>query len=269
MKIKSSYGDNMEAESLTIPNDIDCYCKDFAKPLQVVPYIHPQDFIYHFLINNPSFPSTKDAINYYFNDGSRSANMLSDLIYENLGFQRTSNLKLLEFASGYGCVTRHLSNHLSSAQVTSCDIHNNAVNFIRSHLSTDAIISQSSPEELIFEETYDIIFALSFFSHMPRKTWGQWIKKLYSGLNEGGYLIFTTHGKKSAHFLNCHEIPSDGFWFKLSSEQLDLDTEEYGLTLVTAEYVIEEVYHQIKAPIVMYREGFWWSHQDLYIIEKV
>jgi hypothetical protein len=70
-------------------------------------------------------------------------------------------------------------------------------------------------------------------------------------------------------FIGCHEIPSDGFWFKLYSEQLDLDTTEYGIALVTAEYAIEEIYNQVKAPIVLYREGFWLTHQDLYIIAKV
>ena len=138
--------------SNSIPNEHIGHCNEIAKQLPVIPDIHNQDFIYHFLINNPVVPTKKGAISYYFNDGSNSAMKLSKLLYDKLGYKRIPGLKILEFASGYGCVTRHLVNHLPGEQITSCDIHSEAMNFIKSSLSTEVMLSRPFPEELIFDK---------------------------------------------------------------------------------------------------------------------
>ncbi len=86
-----------------------------------------------------------------------------------------------------------------------------------------------------------------------------------------GYLIFTTHGLKSCENLEITpaDVPSDGFWFSAHSEQDDLDTAEYGCTLATPDFVIPEIYRQTGgAPIVIYKFGHWWEHQDLYVVKR-
>lgn len=244
-------------------------CKKGAEKYNAIPDIHPDDFMFHFILNSPDFPSTKNAVDYYFDDGNKSAKKLSELLYSNLKFQKREKLKLLEFASGYGCVTRHLLRELPNVTIVSCDIHQKAINFIKKQLKTDATLSKSIPEELRLNAEYDVIFALSFFSHMPETSWGRWVKALFSGLKENGFLIFTTHGLATVKLMgNTIDIPSNGFWFAPNSEQRDIDTEEYGSTVVTPDYVIEEIYQQTHAPLVLYRHAFWWTHQDLYVIKK-
>jgi cyclopropane fatty-acyl-phospholipid synthase-like methyltransferase len=240
-----------------------------AKKQGVVPDIHPDDFIFHFLINNPCFPSHQEAVEYYFTDGANSAKKLADLLYSDLKFPKEKPLKLLEFASGYGCVTRHFSQQLPDVTITACDIHKEAINFVRDHFSTETLLSESVPEKLILNQEYDVVFALSFFSHMPESSWGRWIKTLYSGVKENGFLIFTTQGKESAKFFNNPVIPTNGFWFLPDSEQKDLDSNEYGQTIVTPDFVIAEIYRQVRAPLVIYRYAYWWGHQDLYVVEKL
>lgn len=248
--------------------DIDHLHHQIAEVYGVTPEIHPDDFIYQFVINNPVFPAKKDAVNYYFSDGAKSAKILSDLIFSDLKIPKQENKSLLEFASGYGCVSRHLSRQLPRIKITSCDIHQAAVDFIMNKIKLPAIISHVVPENFTPGKNYDIVFALSFFSHMPRTTWGRWIKALFNQLNAGGYLIFTTHGRKSIPFLGNPTIPEDGFWFRPDSEQKDLKTTEYGLTVTTPEFVLSELFDQIDAPVVKYRYGFWWGHQDLYVVKK-
>lgn len=158
-------------------------CSASAKKQGVSPDVHPNDFIFHFLITNPTFSTQEDAVDYYFSDGAKSATKLSCLLYSDLGYKKETPLTLLEFASGYGCVTRHLKGQLPDVTVVSCDIHPEAVKFINKSLFTKTLLSESVPENLIFDEKYDVIFALSFFSHMPKSTWGRWVKALYSGLN--------------------------------------------------------------------------------------
>jgi SAM-dependent methyltransferase len=224
---------------MQIEPDINDYCMEIAKRAQVTPLIHPNDFIFQFVFDHPKFAaSKKDAVDYYFTDGNNSAKVLQELLHNALALPKDASFKLLEFGSGYGCETRRLAHYLPNAKTTCCDIHPDAINFIQSQLSTDAIVSRSIPEKLRFTETCDVIFALSFFSHMPESTWGRWIRKLYSALKGKGYLIFTTHGNvsNSKHLGNL-SLPANGFYFKPQSEQHDLEKAEYGLTVTAPEFV--------------------------------
>ena len=58
-------------------------------------------------------------------------------------------------------VTRHLGGVLETADIVSCDIHEQAVEFIRTTLHMKAQLSRHVPEELQFDEPFDVVFALS------------------------------------------------------------------------------------------------------------
>lgn len=134
---------------------------------------------FHFSSKNSSFQNLDCAVEYYFEDGARSAEKLRRLLEDSCSWQGKP-IKLLEFASGYGCVTRHLRNFLPEAAVVSCDIHPEAIRFIAEELAVGgAVLSSSVPEQLSLPEKYDVIFALSFFSHMPKATWIRWYNALY------------------------------------------------------------------------------------------
>src|SRR2546425_660761 len=92
---------------------------------------HPQDFIYEFVVRHMSFSSIKQAVDYYFDDGARSAEKFRAIVRD-LMFPE-HRLHILEFASGYGCVTRHLKKNQAWSLVA-CDIHSEAVEFLRSKL---------------------------------------------------------------------------------------------------------------------------------------
>jgi hypothetical protein len=244
-------------------------CADEGAKYNVVPYIHPEDFIFHFLVQNPCFNNDQDAaVRFYFYDGCRSAQKLSTLLSDFFGASN-SRTRLLEFASGYGCVTRHFSNVLPEVDVTSCDIHGKAVDFIKDILGKSAILSDAVPEKLITPEKYDVIFALSFFSHMPRDTWGRWLNALLSKLEDGGCLLFTTQGMESRKYFNYPQVSAEGFWFENQSEQKDLDINEYGQTIVLPKFVFGQMSDEDEIRIIFFREAFWWDHQDLYVLKRV
>jgi SAM-dependent methyltransferase len=172
--------------------------------------------------------------------------------------------KIIEFASGYGRVTRHLDNDYFD--VTSSDIHDEAINFISENFNVKTILSTKNPDEFDLDKTYDVVFALSFFSHMPDKSFGKWIKALYKHVKPGGMLIFTTHGRISNKNYNCSL--NNGFAFYSSSEQEDLSASDYGTTISEYSYVEKVCENFISKKPDIWKEGFWWSHQDLYIIRK-
>ena len=229
--------------------------------------VHPQDFIYHFCCTHPQLTPEAGA-NDYFSDGARSARKFVDLVstFEDLN---PRSMDLLEFASGYGCVSRHLKQY-PQINLTACDIHEQAVDFVRDTLGVKTVLSKSTPEAFTLPQSYDLVFALSFFSHMPKSSFGRWVRALYGCLKSPGYLLFTTHGQKSCSMqsITPDDIPADGFWFRAASEQHDLDTAEYGTSITTPDFVIGEIYRQTGARIVAYRQAGWWEHQDLYVLKR-
>src|SRR5688572_26551863 len=140
--------------------------------------VHPADFIYWFILDHPQLGPIEKATNHYFEDGARSANQLAELA-TSLGM--SSSIKLLEFACGYGCVSRHLKNR-PQFDFRSCDIHPEAIEFLANELKVPTLTSTPVPEDFAPAEKFDMVFALSFFSHMPRSTYGRWLKALFNTL---------------------------------------------------------------------------------------
>jgi len=227
--------------------------------------IHRDDHIFDFILNHPYYPTYLRAVEYYFEDGNRSAKKFVRLLRENLDLDR--NLDVLEFASGYGCVSRHLVKE-RDINLWSCDIHSPAVDFLRDSIGVCALQSASLPEMLVLPGSFDAVFALSFFSHMPITTWCRWLVRLAQAVRPGGLLIFTTHGRLSAANAGNPSISDLGFWFHSSSEQKDLPTEQYGTTITTDSFVRKNLLTVPSVELVDWKEGFWWEHQDVYIVRK-
>jgi SAM-dependent methyltransferase len=227
--------------------------------------IHADDMIWQFIVSHSAFAQPADATNYYFADGAESARKLATLVHRHIGDKPFS---LMEFASGYGMVTRHIGTVLPNANAISCDIHAGAVLFLRDELGMEAVGSTDVPEDLDLGRQFDVVFALSFFSHMPEPTFGSWLGALYRHVRPGGVLIFTTHGLASQAAFGHPEIPESGFWFKPESEQDDLEEAKYGSTISTPEFVIAALYQYTAAPLAEFRSGYWWHHQDLYVAAR-
>jgi len=243
-------------------------CEKMAERWKVSPEIHPEDFIFQFLLNHPGFDSKSKAIEYYFNDGANSAQTLGKILIEICGFS-DKPVTMLEFASGYGCVTRHFKNIIPLCSCTSCDIHPEAVQFIAEALKTHSILSQSNPDDLALPQMYEVIFALSFFSHMPKTTFGRWLRKLASYVKPGGFFIFTTHGIASLRlYFPDSEFDKDGFYFWANSEQKDLGSEEYGSAVVKPQYVLDRIFEVPDLTLKYFQAEYWWRHQDVYIVGR-
>lgn len=233
--------------------------------------LHREDFIFQFVMTHPDLETSERAMEYYFVDGQKSARQLAALC-KDLGFglrhSKGRKMRLLEFASGYGCVTRHLSDAIPYAEIVSSDIHPAAMDFIGFALNGEVAQSHSVPEQFEPGGTYDVIFSLSFYSHMPETSWMRWLRAHYDALNAGGFLIFTTQGLASREHFEYPTIPESGFWFVPDSEQKDLDVYEYGQTIVTQAWVEGQLRALPGATLERFEEAAWWGHQDLYVVKK-
>lgn len=240
--------------------------QEMAEKYSTSPSIHESDYIFEFIVKNPSFENLNSAIEYYFRDGLNSTTKFTQFASEYLDL--SSPRDLLEFASGYGCISRHLRKFASSWNPVSCDIHTEAMEFISSSFGLQTILSNSTPEKLSLDsESFDAVFCLSFFSHMPYSTWSRWLRRLFDIVKKGGTLIFTTHGHISMRYFN-DPVLDDGFWFLPASEQGDLNVEEYGQTIVSPSFVCDQIRNLDLNCRIVLREGEWWGHQDLWILRK-
>ncbi len=238
----------------------------------VPPYIHKDDFIYEYLLGpdpNAWSATRPGAIDFYFSDGARSAAQMDELVarfHQDYGRRR---LTLFEFASGYGCVSRHLAKMADKYDLLACDIHEQAVEFLAGSLAIRSLLSRREPGELELHGKFDVVFALSFFTHMPDRTWGAWLAKLIDCLADTGVLIFTTHGRTSHNDGGRPPLDPDGYWFGGGSEQKDLPLEDYSTMMVTPGYAVRHIERCDHAAIAFFQEAFWWGKQDTYIVRKV
>jgi SAM-dependent methyltransferase len=169
----------------------------------------------------------------YFQIGSDIADFVRQLVQWKFGGFQNIN-KFLDFASGYGRVTRFLVQHIDPSRLWVSDILAEAVKFQKTNLGVHGFVSASDPDQLDVADRFDCILVCSLFSHLPEATFVKWLEKLYGLLAPSGLLIISTLDE----FL-LGVPPSVGplFRFERVSEIKTLDKDEYGLTTVNEHYV--------------------------------
>jgi SAM-dependent methyltransferase len=143
--------------------------------------------------------------------------------------------RMLDFASGYGRLTRLLVHEHLADEITVADILEGGMQFQGEQFGVRTILSATNPDGFNAEGKFDLIFVASLFTHLPPSTFTPWLRRLAELLTPEGLLIFSVHDESLA------PKAVDGIWFDLSSESRVLDLEEYGSTYVTEGYVREQV----------------------------
>lgn len=197
--------------------------------------IHPNDEMMHFILKNAEvlFP---EAL--YLSTGRT---MLEDL----LTILKKSDLRLenvdkfLDFASGYGRLTRHYLEHLDNKKVWVSDVQHAGVDFQIDTFGVNGIYSSHSAANVNFPVNFDLIFAISLFTHLPKQKFREWLAKLVKSLAKGGALVISLH---NVNLLN-KELREDesNFLFFPESESLSLSPTEYGTTYVSQQFLQTEV----------------------------
>jgi SAM-dependent methyltransferase len=227
--------------------------------------ISPTDLLFDYLLRVPMKGDRARATGAYLSGGRDCAQRFATLCRE-YGDEPKS---VLEFASGYGRVARHVAELAPALSWTCCDIHPQAVAFISEKIGLRAFLSTTDPAQWAAPALYDVVFALSFFSHTPDHRFGPWLAALVRAATPGGLLIFTTHGEtsiaKNYAPRGIHiDLGAAGHHWSPNSDQLDLDPIEYGTSFVTRAYVEDKI--GPCGALLDFRPGYWWGHQDLYIL---
>lgn len=262
--------------SITIPDPLVAKAKDMG----ISPWVHKNDYLFDHVLRF-SKGDLAQALHNYYEQGKGSATLVSMWVEEyrrSLEIVRERNggkdapwspKNILDFAAGYGRLSRHLRFRFPNSRIQTCDIHPAAVEFNTNVLQLESFLSAVKPEDLTLPEQ-DVIICLSFFSHVPVATYARWLQRLVSLLSPQGILLFTAHGYVSHTSGPVKDIPIDeeGFGFKPKSEQRDLDGADYGSTISFPSYVFRLMSEYQNMRLVKFQEGLWWRMQDAYMFAK-
>ncbi len=221
------------------------------------------DEMYLFALSNVKNDSDRALVRYY-TIGRRVLDTVKQVIDWHFGsFENVPSF--LDFACGYGRFTRFLIQEIPPDRIWVSDIYANAVKFQTEHFGVNGIVSTGKPENYLIDRKFDCILANSFFSHMPERTFSDWVQNLYDLLTPNGILMFSVHDQclRAPHV----EMPAKGILFSPNSESQSLDKAEYGTTYVTEKFV-REIVHRVsggKALVHRIEKGIC-RFQDLYIV---
>jgi len=244
-----------------------------AQAYGVAPDIHRDDYIFRTLC--ALFDGdARAAYAHYLLSGRTSAEKVRDLVARHWPLPVADGaimerLLMLDFAAGYGGATRHFKAAFPRATVVPMDIHDAALRFNRDVLGLPAMASHADPDKLDVPHRFDVTFALSFFSHLPRRTFGRWLAKLADLTRPGGLMIFTAHGETSHRTLLPHvSVDADGYGFVAETEQQDLPTADYGHAVTYRRFVEAEIGRLNGVTLADVLPAHWWTHQDAYVLRR-
>ena len=174
------------------------------------------------------------ALFQYFQSGASIADSMIQVLRWRFGAPGRVG-KLLDFASGYGRITRFLVREIPPERVWVADIYADGVRFQEERLGVHGIVSTLRPEDFSCGERFDAILVTSLFTHLPEERFLAWLRALLGLLEPGGMLAFSVHSPEVLP--PGVEMPAEGFFFHEISESGSLDTSDYGSTWVTDEFV--------------------------------
>jgi SAM-dependent methyltransferase len=238
------------------------FLKYLAPPGAVNARIHEDDEMFVFTARK-----NRDQYEIAARDYLRTGKVIADSVSQFVkwkfgGFEHVN--KFLDFACGYGRVTRFLVPWIEPARIWVSDITAAAVEFQQANLGVHGFVSVSDPDALQVKDRFDCILVVSLFTHLPQATFVKWLEKLYGLLAPHGLLIISVHDE----YLRGGARSADpAFWFEEVSEMDTLSKQDYGTATVNESYVraaiaeaTQEQGSYLRLPRGLNR------HQDFYLI---
>jgi SAM-dependent methyltransferase len=130
----------------------------------------------------------------FFKDGEETAR---DIVDWTKGYLRKPPAALLDWGCGVSRVLMHLPPLLpSGVSVSGCDINEQMIAFGQRHYPHIAYsLTRTTPPTPYPSGRFDLVYALSIFTHIHRSLQEAWIREIHRILQTDGVFLFTTHGR--------------------------------------------------------------------------
>jgi SAM-dependent methyltransferase len=223
--------------------------------------IHADDEMLHFFLYTMGYP-LEQAVAAYLDSGARIWGAFRQIIAWRFGSPQACG-RILDFASGYGRVTRHIVAEVPRTSVWVSDVYAEGVGFQQRTFGVQGIVSTTEPEDFRVDVSFDSILVSSLFTHLPPARFGAWLRRLGTALSPGGMVLFSVH---DLSLRRDGPLPAPDIAFVPASESGSLSPQEYGTTWVSEDYVRAAVKGALGECAVHRIPRGLTNFQDLYVV---
>lgn len=140
----------------------------------------------------------------FLTDGRGTAQGILDVL-RGSGIEIGSSMRVLDFGCGCGRVIRHLHT-MTGARLQGSDYNPHLVEWCRRNLRFGQFdLNGVSPPLAYGNGQFDLVYALSVFTHLPDGLQLAWMAELSRVLKPGGHLLMTTQGESFLPYMSEEE----------------------------------------------------------------
>ncbi len=172
---------------------------------------------------------------------------------------------VLDFGCGSGRVLGWLASVRPDWQLSGCDIDADAVKWAAAALATiDIRQTSGTPPTSYADDSFDIVFAISVFTHLDRDAQRAWLQEWARITRPTGLILVTTHGPGAVRLddTDAAHLASDGFVFVRDDRWREIFPDWYQTTVQT-ESATGQLAREAGLMVEAFRPRFVNDHQDL------
>jgi SAM-dependent methyltransferase len=141
----------------------------------------------------------------FFRYGRYAATWIAEMLERN-GVSPSGLGSLLDFGCGCGRVIRHWPG-FTNAQLSGCDYNPYLVRWCAENLPFgDFRVNELEPPLPFEDESFDLVYSLSIFTHLHADLQRPWIDELTRVTKPGGVLLPTFHGRSRVEFMYGNDL---------------------------------------------------------------
>ncbi len=147
------------------------------------------------------------SVEWFIQSGQAAADSIREMLVRNT-VPIAEIGTILDFGCGCGRVVRHWAG--IRARIHGCDYNADLVDWCRRRLPFARFETNNLTPPLPYaDSSFDLVYALSVFTHLPHTLQQRWMAELARILTPTGYLIVSTHGE--AYFERLTAVERDRF----------------------------------------------------------
>lgn len=238
--------------------------------------INEQDIIRTISPNDEMYAGDKAFSDWYWSVGRSAVDAIEPCL--RVARKPLSDVRhILDLPCGHGRVLRYLKAAFPAAEITACDLLKDGVEFCAKTFGAKAVYSDEDPKQIeLGLRTFDLIWVGSLFTHLSAERWPTFLTCLGSYLQEGGVLVFTTHGRYVYRRMKGLEDPHEyclPYWRRTVAlydyERTgfgygDYQDGGYGISISDPGWVCSLLGQQPELRCIHFQERGWMDIQDVY-----